>query len=91
MLNLTKPYLLLDYFGQEKIEVFSVSQHIVITMNETRATNTSELEQHHKMSIAWMFNPVILGLIGTIINSFILYVFYSERQTFIKPINFLIW
>ena len=44
----------------------------------------------HRMALAWAFNP-IFGLIGTCLNSFILYMFYTERQTFIKPINAMIW
>ena len=47
-------------------------------------------ETNHKMTTAWMFNP-IFGLFGTLLNSFILYIFYSERQTFIKPVNAMIW
>ena len=44
----------------------------------------------HRMALAWAFNPMF-GLIGTCLNSFILYMFYTERHTFIRPINAMIW
>ena len=44
----------------------------------------------HKMAMVWALNP-IFGLIGTFLNGFILYMFYTERQSFIKPINAMIW
>ena len=47
-------------------------------------------ETNHKMTTAWMFNP-IFGVFGTLLNTFILYIFYSERQAFIKPVNAMIW
>ena len=54
------------------------------------AEKTLNNETIHKMTTAWMFNP-IFGVFGTLLNSFILYIFYSERQTFIKPVNAMIW
>ena len=62
----------------------------MLMLDVTSATNSSDLRKQHWMSFAWTFNPII-GLTGTILNSFILYIFYSERQIFIKPINSLIW
>ena len=33
----------------------------------------------------------VFGFCGTLLNSFVLYIGYSERQTFIKPVNAMIW
>ena len=38
----------------------------------------------------WCLHP-LLGLLGTIANSFVLYMFYIERDTFINSINVMIW
>ena len=67
----------------------------ILTLNGISALNKSNYNSYqkksdHRMALAWAFNP-ILGLIGTILNSFILYMFYTERRTFIKPINAMIW
>ena len=53
-------------------------------------SNINQKKSDHRMAFAWAFNP-ILGLVGTVLNSFILYMFYTERRTFIKPINAMIW
>ena len=63
---------------------------LVDALGAENSTGLEQDETHHKMSFAWIVNP-ILGMIGTLLNSFILYIFYSERQTFIKPVNVLIW
>ena len=42
------------------------------------------------MSLAWSLQPLI-GLFGTLINSFVLYMGYCERETFIRPVNAMIW
>ena len=47
-------------------------------------------KSYHRMALAWAVHP-IFGVIGTFLNSFILYMFYTERRTFIKPINAMIW
>ena len=67
----------------------------ILTLNGISALNKSNSNSYqkksdHRMALAWAFNP-ILGLIGTVLNSFILYMFYTERRTFIKPINAMIW
>ena len=41
------------------------------------------------MSLAWSFHPV-LGIIGTILNSFVLYIFVKERQSMVTLINIMI-
>ena len=67
----------------------------ILMLNGISALNDSNFiiyqkKSDHRMALAWAFNP-IFGLIGTVLNSFILYMFYTERRTFIKPINAMIW
>ena len=67
----------------------------ILTLNGISALNNSssniyQKKSDHRMALAWSFNP-LFGLIGTVLNSFILYMFYTERRTFIKPINAMIW
>ena len=68
---------------------------LMLMLDEISASKNSssvfeKRKSDHRMALAWAFNP-IFGLIGTCLNSFILYMFYTERQTFIKPINAMIW
>ena len=68
---------------------------LILMLDEIGAGNYSssgfeKRKSEHRMALAWAFNP-IFGLIGTCLNSFILYMFYTERQTFIRPINAMIW
>ena len=42
------------------------------------------------MSFAWSLQPLV-GISGTLLNSFVLYMEYGERQTFIRPVNAMIW
>ena len=42
------------------------------------------------MSFAWSLQP-LMGLCGTLLNSFFLFMQYGERQTFIRPVNAMIW
>ena len=58
-------------------------------MNSTDPT-TAKIKNTHPMSAAWSCLPVF-GFCGTLLNSFVLYIGYSERQTFIKPVNAMIW
>ena len=53
-------------------------------------TNPGHLKSQHPMSFAWSFQPLI-GISGTLLNSFVLYMEYGERQTFIRPVNAMIW
>ena len=67
----------------------------ILMLNGISALNNSnsniyQKKSYHRMALAWAFNS-IFGLIGTVLNSFILYMFYTERRTFIKPINAMIW
>ena len=56
-----------------------------LSNNETFTPKKSE----HMFSLAWSFYP-ILGIIGTILNSYVLYMFVQERQNMISLINLLI-
>mgnify|MGYP001223883025 CR=1 FL=1 len=58
--------------------------------NNYDGSRVKRKKSEHQMAMAWAINP-IFGLIGTCLNGFILYMFYTERQTFIKPINAMIW
>ena len=42
------------------------------------------------MSFAWSLQ-LLIGSCGTLLNSFVLYMGYVERQTFIRPVNAMIW
>ena len=56
-------------------------------MNET---DFLDPKKHHPMSFAWSLQP-LMGLCGTLLNSFFLFMQYGERQTFIRPVNAMIW
>ena len=58
--------------------------------NEWNRSDLSDKKSEHPMSGAWAHQPLI-GLCGVILNSFVLYMGYCERQTFIKPVNAMIW
>ena len=61
-----------------------------ISALNTSISNVNQKKADNRMALAWSLHP-ILGLIGTFLNSFILYMFYTERRSFIKPINAMIW
>ena len=44
----------------------------------------------HKAASMWCLHP-ILGILGTSTNSFVLYMVYIERNTFISSINVMLW
>ena len=53
-------------------------------------TYPGHLKSQHPMSFAWSLQPLV-GISGTLLNSFVLYMEYGERQTFIRPVNAMIW
>ena len=53
-------------------------------------TNVGHQKNQHPMSFAWSLQP-LMGLCGTLLNSFVLFMQYGERQTFIRPVNAMIW
>ena len=59
------------------------------TKNETKETSVRRNGEHPAATM-WCLHP-LLGLLGTIANSFVLYMFYIERDTFINSINVMIW
>ena len=87
-----------DLVANKKFLIFMRLRVILLTillLDECCAGNHSsqgieKKKSDHRMALAWAFNP-IFGLIGTCLNSFILYMFYTERQTFIRPINAMVW
>ena len=76
-----------------KLLFILISSTFILTdgkhMNITDPT-TVKIKNNHPMSAAWSCLPVF-GFCGTLLNSFVLYIGYSERQTFIKPVNAMIW
>ena len=52
--------------------------------------NFGKQKSKHPMSFAWSLQPLI-GIFGTLINSFVLYMGYCEREAFIRPVNAMIW
>ena len=58
--------------------------------NPLNETNPGQQKSDHPMSYAWSLQPLI-GICGTMLNSFVLYMGYCERQTFIRPVNAMIW
>ena len=61
-----------------------------IAVNPLEEANFGNQKSKHPMSFAWSLHPLI-GIFGTIINSFVLYMGYCERETFIRPVNAMIW
>ena len=47
-------------------------------------------KSEHPMSTAWS-SLYLVGFCGALLNSFVLYVGYGERQTFIRPVSAMIW
>ena len=58
--------------------------------NPLNDTTPGRQKSNHPMSFAWSLQPLI-GIYGTLLNSFVLYMGYVERQTFIRPVNAMIW
>ena len=48
------------------------------------------MKNDHPMNLAWSLQ-YLMGICGTLINSFVVYMQYCERQTFIRPVNAMIW
>ena len=44
----------------------------------------------HKLSYYWLLQSFI-GLIGTILNSFVLNIFVKEKRSLATSVNFMIW
>ena len=83
----------LSFFMMNNLHfIFIFSTFILIAGHQMNGTdlNTAKIKDTHPMSTAWSCLPVF-GFCGTLLNSFVLYIGYSERQTFIKPVNAMIW
>ena len=66
------------------------SAFFITAANSLNETNLGRQKSNHPMSFAWSLQPLI-GICGTLLNSFVLYMGYVERQTFIRPVNAMIW
>ena len=66
------------------------SAFFITAANSLNETTLGRQKSNHPMSIAWSLQPLI-GIYGTLLNSFVLYMGYVERQTFIRPVNAMIW
>ena len=62
---------------------------IILNVKCLDSNNETSNKSDHKMSIAWSLHPII-GIVGTVLNSFVLYMFVRERQNMISLINLLI-
>ena len=71
--------------GMRKLLILTIIFHVVVGPNVTEKRNSQ-----HPLSVAWSLHHV-LGCVGIILNSFVLYMFVRERHTFIKIINVMIW
>ena len=63
---------------------------LITAANPLNETTHGRQKSDHPMSFAWSLQPLI-GICGTLLNSFVLYMGYVERQTFIRPVNAMIW
>ena len=63
---------------------------LITAANPLNETTHGRQKSNHPMSFAWSLQPLI-GICGTLLNSFVLYMGYVERQTFIRPVNAMIW
>ena len=73
------------------ISMFMLSSALMVTAaSPLNETNLGHQKSQHPMSFAWSLQPLI-GISGTLLNSFVLFMQYGERQTFIKPVNAMIW
>lgn len=70
------------------LKILLISLTLIVCINSSNETH--RMNSNHPMSIAWSLHP-IFGLIGTILNGAVLYIFIKERHTFIKIINLLFW
>lgn len=59
--------------------------------NSTRITDsdTQKSRLHHHLDALWPLQSLI-GILGTILNSFLAYVFYHERQALSTSVNMMI-
>ena len=52
--------------------------------------NSSERKEWQFKAWLWSYN-IVVGLIGSVLNSYILYIFISERHSMITSVNAMIW
>ena len=58
-------------------------------LSSNNKTSPSPVKSDHKLSFAWSIHP-ILGLLGTVLNSLVLFMFVKERQNMVTLINIMI-
>ena len=84
----TEECIFLGILGTSKLMLTLVLFSIAV--NPLEEANFGSQKSKHPMSFAWSLQPLI-GIFGTFINSFVLYIGYCERATFIRPVNAMIW
>ena len=61
----------------------------VDTGNLTSSSVTPKSRLHHHLDTLWLLQSLI-GILGTLLNSFLAYVFYHERQAFATSVNVML-
>ena len=62
------------------------SSHILSSEAEAEDVNRA----NHPLARFWKINSG-LGIVGTVLNSFVLYIFYIERHSMVTSVNAMIW
>ena len=58
-------------------------------VNKTVVVNRLNTRSYHKMNFGWKINSFI-GVVGTVLNSIVFYLFILERNTFLTTVNVMI-
>ena len=63
----------------------------LISISDTSAQNVTDRKpkSEHSLAVFWRFCS-IGGIIGTILNGYVLYLFISERKTLLTSVNAMI-
>ena len=72
--------------------LYLLSWHSVSAANETTyisIQNSSTLRSDHEFARYWPLLSII-GIVGTCLNSYVLYSFYSERAEIVSSVNLMI-
>ena len=72
------------------IFIFWIASTAGIQVNQTEGLGGFRREEVHGLSNLWPLHS-LTGLLGSILNIFVLYIFISDRQTLTTSINSMIW
>lgn len=84
--------LLLLLLHSETTSQFNLSTNPTVSQFNlsTNLTGHEKLKSQHRMSGWWPYLSLI-GMLGSILNSLVLYCFISERNNMVSSINVMIW